>query len=377
MVVSCLLSLDTATADTGLIRTQPIPTIQARQPLLHVMTPSNTQAEIQAEMDTYGVVYLLPGTYNWDTTFTMPRKYGCALIGLGGSHAYVASSPIAPGLISAGAVKINWTGASSATMIRVLGAEFRIDGINLIGSDKTQKGVLVENGDPNTFAVRGGKGYIPHLTGMNLDCVIQFGLEDNGDNGDVTSVGRLTGYDCNAIVRVLGGLSFELHFDYVRNARCPIVFDCQYGGGLHCRGGQVLGNVAVTLLKIAESNPTASSYVIEGIHVDSPAASSGFKLVEATERSWADITIQAHLPEASYPVPIAELIGPMSLNLRRCSNLRPGAVEGTTDAAGNPVVVADNCRLRGTWSLASDLLTSAGTAVMNDCYSHTGVIFVP
>lgn len=346
--------------------------LYSKKYLKNLFTADDTQASIQAALDNDGYAYLLPGNYTLTETLVLPRRYGCALIGLGGSIAYVKSAPIHPGLISGGTVTLNWAGPSDVPMIRVLGAEYRLDGLCLVGSDQTQIGVLVENGQRADYAVRGGKGYIPSIIGANLDCVMQFGLWKNGDNADVTSVGRLTAYDCNAAVRVLGGLSFELHFDYVRNARCPITFDCQDGGGLHCGGGQILATGG-TLLKLGVVNPTASTYVIRGWHVDEPAAQKGYKLVECTDRSWATVNIQAHLPQNEAVGPIAHLIGPVSLKLENCANLYPESIVGVDHNAGTPVVIADGCRLKGAWT-DKNLLVGDGTSIMQNCFNNKGGI---
>lgn len=347
--------------------------LEAYEHLNNVFAPGATVAEIQAALDTDGYAYFLPGEYDIDETITMPRKYSCFMIGLGASVAYVKSAPISPGLILDGAVVFNWTGGSNEVMIQVLGAEFRLEGICLLGSDQTQTGVLIENGDSGTYAVRGGKGYIPYLMGADLDVLLQFGLPNNGDNGDVTSVGRLTAYDCNTIVRVAGGLGFELHFGYIRNARCDTVFDCRDGGGIYCNGVQILGDSGSdnTLFSMGVVSPNASTYHVKGLHVDSPASSNGFTLVNCTGRSWADITIEGHLPQGDYPVPIATLYGPVALKCHNLHNMRPTAITGISHAAGDPIVVVDSCRTRGSAG-SLHFLTGAGSCRVTNCYNNNG-----
>lgn len=341
--------------------------------LRNLFIPGDPQEEIQAAINRDGYAYLLPGEYTFTETLVLPKQYRCALIGLGAGTGYVKSSPISPGLLADGAVIINWDGNETDPMIRVRGAEWKLDGLSLLGPAAT--GLLIEN---NNTGLGTGKGYVPNLTVADCTVAVQFGSEATGDNGDVTSFGRLSAYDCGTIVKVIAPLGFELHFGYIRNARCDVVFDCQDGGGLHSYGGQILGGVDDgVLLKLGVVDPNSSSYVIQGWHIDSGATSAGFKLLECTDRSWADVSIQAHLPQGDYPVPIAELVGPVRLVLDGCANLRPGAVDGTTHAAGDPVVIARDCRLRGTWAAASDLLTGDGTAIMNDCYDNTGAIFAP
>ncbi len=340
--------------------------ISGLQHIPNVFAPGDSQARIQAALDRDGYAYLLPGTYTLRETLTLPKRYGCALIGMGGSSCHVPGG-IHPGLISNGAVVLKWAGAPGEPMVRVRGAEWRLDGCSLHGPASI--GLLVEN---DNGGMGTGKGYVPSLTVCGCEVGVQFGKVATGDNGDVSSFGRLTAYDCGTVVRVIAPLGFELHFGYVRNARCPVVFDCRAGGGLHCYGGQTLERGG-TVLRLGAVNPTASRYTIRGWHVDAPAAASGFKILECVDRSWADVTAEVFLPQLPYPTPIAKMIGPVSLKLERCSNLRPSAVLGIGHAAGTPVVIADGCRLRGKWDGAK-LLTGEGMAVMRDCFDNRGVI---
>lgn len=346
--------------------------LEQRPQLRNLFTPRDPQAAIQSALDRDGYAYLAPGRYRINKKLTVPRRYGCGLIGLGGSTAYVRSNPIHPKLYSDGAAILEWEGGPTDAVIEVLGAEARLDGLNIIGGDQTERGILVQNGHRSEHAVRGGKLNIGSLTGANLETLIQFGVDGGGDNADVTTVGRLTAYDCKTIVRVAGNLSFELHFGYVRNARCDTVFDCQAGGGLHCGGGQTLERGG-TVLRLGAVNPTASRYTIRGWHVDAPAAASGFKILECVDRSWADVTAEVFLPQLPYPTPIAKMIGPVSLRLPGCSNLRPESIHGIAHAAGTPVVIADGCRLRGVWR-GKNLLTGAGTERLRDCFDESGTM---
>lgn len=349
---------------------QHIDGLERRATLPHLITPASAAEAIQAALDLDGYAYLLPGEYTLRETLTLPRQYGCALIGLGGSSCYVKGKPISRGLVSGGAVVFKWAGPPGVPMVRVLGAEFRIDGLNLHGEGVAEIGLQINN-EPRG-GMGPGKGYVPYLTVADCRVAVQAGETRDNDNGDVTSFGRLTAYDCGTIFRAVGLQSFEYHFGYVRNARCGVVFDFEAGGGLHVGGGQTLGDGG-TLLRLGNVNPVASTFVIRGWHVDAPAAESGFKLVECTDRSWADVTIQAHLPQRPYPTPIAELMGPVSLKLDRCSHLRPESIHGIAHAAGTPVVIADGCRLRGKWE-GKKLLTGAGSERLRDCFDESGTM---
>lgn len=330
----------------------------------------------------YYLPLIVPGrAYYINDTIEIPKRTGYALIGNGGGS-QVHEVEHKENKIGGPQSRLVWSGPPDRPMVRYRGAGLYWQGVQLHGRPKDSDapkaaiGLLVENGQN---ALGTGKINAPYFAAFQCRAGIQFGSEWAADNGDVSQFGRLHIADCDVGMKVVGRLSQEFVIQYVRNQRCGVVFDFDGGGELHVYGGQTLGRGG-TLLRLGNVNPESAAFRIQGWHVDRQGPGTSFKLLEMTQQSWADVTIQAHLPShEEYPTPIANVIGPTRLRLEGCYGLQAGSVVCRSHRSGSPVVIVDGCRLKNGVTPESliDAQESRGrwSVVCRDCYSHVGKLF--
>ena len=251
----------------------------------------------------------LPGDYEFDEPFVLPKGTGHSIIGAGHGQTSNNDSPVS---------RLVWRGDPREPAIIVNGVYQQLRNFSLHGG-----GILVTK---DGTGVGTGKMVIDDVFIHGAEVGLQFGQQEGEHNCDESSIGTITFERCKTAVKLKNTQSMGHVFTRLRSRYCGKTFEICGGGNVAVLSGFSVGSGAWFHFS-SENSPKRQPAVNNGMFtcnnlVVDRSSGTEFRLVDMDK--WVEMSPHVvcmfrdgHIKFREYSPgePVAHMRGPMTLKL--------------------------------------------------------------